>query len=82
MKFIRKIFGWTLCYKTLAFVEGVYTYIKDYYYISDTLYSEEFIHVIKRYLLIELNKDWIGRLYGIINPKSSSIPYLVTISLA
>jgi len=52
----------------LAFVEGVYTYIKDYYYISDTLYSEEFKHVIKRYLLIELDKDWIGRLYGIINP--------------
>lgn len=68
MKFIRKFFGWTLCYKTLAFVEGVYTYIKDYYYISDTLYSEEFKHVIKRYLLIELDKDWIGRLYGIINP--------------
>ena len=42
MKFIRKFFGWTLTYKTLAFIEGVYTYIKDYYYISDTLYSDEF----------------------------------------
>lgn len=68
MKFIRKFFGWTLTYKTLAFIEGVYTYIKDYYYISDTLYSDEFKHVIKKYLRIELSKDWIGRLYGIINP--------------
>ena len=68
MKFIRKFFGWTLTYKTLAFIEGVYTYIKDYYYISDTLYSDEFKAVIKRYLYITLSKDWIGRLYGIINP--------------
>lgn len=68
MKFIRKFFGWTLTYKTLAFIEGVYTYIKDYYYISDTLYSDEFKHVIKRYLMINLDKDWIGRLYGVINP--------------
>lgn len=68
MKFIRKFFGWTLTYKTLAFIEGVYTYIKDYYYISDTLYSAEFKAVIKRYLYITLSKDWIGRLYGVINP--------------
>jgi hypothetical protein len=68
MKFIRKFFGWTLTYKTLAFIEGVYTYIKDYYYISDTLYSDEFKHVIKKYLRIDLSKDWIGRLYGVINP--------------
>ena len=68
MKIIRKLFGWTLTYKTLAFIEGIYTYLKDRYYISDTLYSEEFKIVIKRYLYIELDKDWIGRLYGIINP--------------
>ena len=68
MKFIRKFFGWTLTYKTLAFIEGVYTYIKDYYYISDTLYSAEFKAVIKRYLYITLSKDWMGRLYGVINP--------------
>ncbi len=68
MKFIRKLFGWTLTYKTLALLEGLFTYIKDYYYISDTLYSAEFKAVIKRYLYIELRKDWIGRLYGVINP--------------
>lgn len=68
MKIIRKFFGWTLTYKTLAFIEGLYTYIKDYYYISDTLYSEEFKLVLKRYLLIDIEKDWLKRLYGIINP--------------
>lgn len=68
MKFIQKFFGWTLTYKTLALLEGLFTYIKDYYYISDTLYSAEFKAVIKRYLYIELRKDWIGRLYGVINP--------------
>ena len=68
MKFIRKFFGWTLTYKTLAFIEGVYTYIKDYYYISDTLYSEAFKIVLKEYLNVDIRKDWIGRLYGVINP--------------
>lgn len=32
------------------------------------LYSEAFASVVRKYLNIELSKDWIGRLYGIINP--------------
>lgn len=68
LKFFRKFFSWTLTYKTLEFFQSIYLYIKAYYYISDTLYSDEFKHVIRRYLNIELKKDWIGRLYGVVNP--------------
>ena len=68
MKFLRKFFSWTLIYKTLQLIESIYIYLKDYYYVSDTFYSEEFKRVINKYLYIDLNKDWIGRLYGIINP--------------
>lgn len=68
MKFIRKFFSWTYIYKTCQFIEAIYTYLKDYYYISDTLYSEEFKRVINKYMYVELDKDWLGRLYGIINP--------------
>ena len=67
-KFIRKFFGWTLIYKSFVLLESIYIYIKDYYYISDTLYSEEFKRVIQKYLYVDLDKDWIGRLYGVINP--------------
>lgn len=68
MKFIRKFFGWTFIYKSFALIESIYIYLKDYYYISDTLYSEEFKRVIQKYLYVDLEKDWIGRLYGVINP--------------
>jgi hypothetical protein len=42
--------------------------LRDYLYVSDTLYSEELKLVLKKYLHINIKKDWIGRLYGIINP--------------
>lgn len=68
MKIIRKFLGWTFLYKTAALFEAIYVYLKDYYYISDTLYSDEFKYVIKKYTYIDLEKDWIGRLYGVLNP--------------
>lgn len=68
MKLIRKFLGWTLLYKTAALIESIYVYLKDYYYISDTLYSDEFKYVIKKYTFVDLSKDWIGRLYGVLNP--------------
>lgn len=49
-------------------IKYIYYYISDYNYISDTLYSDAFKLVLKRYLNLDVSKDWIGRLYGIINP--------------
>jgi len=68
MKFIRKLFSNFLLYKIYNFIASIFYYIKDYNLISDTLYSREFKKVIMKYLKCELNKDWLGRLYGIINP--------------
>lgn len=68
MKLFKKILSNFLIYKILAFIESIYNYIKDYNLISDTFYSDQFKLVIKRYLKCEIDKDWIGRLYGIINP--------------
>ena len=59
MKFIRKFFSWTFLYKTFQFIESIYIYLKDYYYISDTLYSEEFKRVINKYIYVDLRKDWM-----------------------
>lgn len=50
------------------FVRSCWNYITDMSYISETLYSKEFNTVLKRYLHTEFNKDWIGRLYGVVNP--------------
>ena len=68
MKFLYKLLSFTLTYKLIALVKDIYYYIKDYNYISDTLYSDAFSLVLKKYLNLEVDKDWIGRLYGIINP--------------
>ena len=62
------IFKETLIYKTGALINSIYTYNKERNYIKDTLYSDEFKFVLKKYLNLDVKKDWLGRLYGVINP--------------
>ena len=64
----KKIGSNTLTWRLVMLVQSIYRYITDMSYISDTLYSKEFLTVLKRYLRISVKKDWIGRLYGVINP--------------
>lgn len=68
MKLFKNLFRNTWTAKLCATITGLYHYSKDYDLISDTLYSEAFLRVLKRYLNTEFKKDWIGRLYGVINP--------------
>lgn len=65
---LKKIGSNTLTWRLVMSVQSIYRYITDMSYISDTLYSKEFLTVLKRYLRISIKKDWIGRLYGVINP--------------
>lgn len=65
---LKKIGTNTLTWQLVMLVQSIYRYITDLSYISDTLYSKEFLTVLKQYLRITVKKDWIGRLYGIINP--------------
>ena len=68
MKLISRIFQLTLLYKIISLFKWIYQYIKDYGYVADTLYSHEFNLVLKKYLNVEFSTDWLGRLYGVINP--------------
>ena len=65
---LKKIGLNTLTWRLVMLVQSIYRYITDMSYISDTLYSKEFLTVLKQYLRISVKKDWIGRLYGVINP--------------
>lgn len=65
---LKKIRSNTLTWRLVMLVQSIYRYITDMSYISDTLYSKEFLTVLKQYLRISIKKDWIGRLYGVINP--------------
>ena len=68
MKFFRNLFYKTFIGKIIKTFKSLYDYLKDYEYISDTFYSEAFKIVLKEYLNVEIKKDWIGRLYGVVNP--------------
>lgn len=68
MKIFKKLWDLTLTSKIVNVFKSLYDYIHDYNLIGDTLYSDSFKLVIKKYLNINLKKDWLGRLYGIINP--------------
>ena len=65
---LKKIGSNTLTWRLVMLLQSIYRYITDMSYISDTLYSKEFLTVLKQYLRISIKKDWIGRLYGVINP--------------
>ena len=68
MKFFRNLFYKTFTGKIIKTIKSLYDYLKDYEYILDTFYSDAFKIVLKEYLNVEIKKDWIGRLYGVVNP--------------
>lgn len=58
----------TLTYKTINVIICLFSYIKSRLYINDTLYSDQFKYVLKKYLKADFKEDWIGRLYAVVNP--------------
>ena len=68
MKFFKNLFFKTFIGKIIKTIKSAINYINDYEYISDTFYSEAFKIVLKEYLNVDIKKDWIGRLYGVVNP--------------
>lgn len=67
-KVVNKLFQKTLTYKFYFIFYSLYQYIKDYAYISDFIYADSFYNLLRRYLHINPRKDWLGRIYGVINP--------------
>lgn len=62
------IFSWTLTSKLIQFIKAIIIYAQDYGYVSDIIYGDGFKQMIKQYIHVDLDKDWLGRLYGVINP--------------
>ena len=54
--------------RTISLISNYHQYRKDIRLIGDTLYSDAFKLVLKRYLKTDVRKDWLGRLYGVVNP--------------
>ena len=68
MKFLKKLFYHTLTYKFYNVFATLRQFLKDYDTVAESLYSHEFLTLLKRYLNKEFRKDWLGRLYAVINP--------------
>ena len=68
MKLLKKLFSYTLLYKIYLNLVLLKEYIYDYDYVSESLYSEAFSRILEKYLNLKVKKDWIGRIYGVINP--------------
>ena len=68
MKLLKKLFSYTLLYKIYLNLVLIKEYIDDYDYVSESLYSEAFSKILEKYLNLKVKKDWIGRIYGVINP--------------
>ena len=68
MKLLKKLFSYTLLYKIYLNLVLLKEYIDDYDYVSESLYSEAFSKILEKYLNLKVKKDWIGRIYGVINP--------------
>ena len=66
--FFKRIFHKTLSYKTYDMIYSFIEYMKDKSAVSDVLYGDDLKILFKKYFNLEVDKDWLGRLYGVINP--------------
>lgn len=65
---MKKFWKKTFLYKTINLIKSYKEYRRDKNTIKDFFYSSDFSFLLKQYLNIDIRKDWLGRLYGIINP--------------
>ena len=65
---MANIFTYGLTYRTFDFFRKLRSYKKTKRAIKDVFYSDDFKMLIKKYLNVDLDVDWLGRQYGIINP--------------
>ena len=68
MNIFSSLFRQTLIYKIFNSIANTYIYIRDYHRISKVLYGEDFKLVLKKYLHVDFETDWLGRLWGVMNP--------------
>ena len=68
MGLIKFLYKNSLLGKTTTYISDSIQYHKDKKLISDTFYGPAFKKVINQYLKTDLKEDWIGRLYGVVNP--------------
>ena len=68
MKLIRKFTNWTLVSSLIRAIYWTFCYIKDWRLVEESLHGDGFRSLLKHYLKMDPRIDWLGRVYGVVNP--------------
>ena len=68
MKLIRKFTNWTLVSSLIRAIYWTFCYIKDWRLVEESLHGDGFHSLLKHYLKMDSRIDWLGRVYGVVNP--------------
>lgn len=68
MGLFKTLYNNSLLGRTITYISDSIDYRRDKKLISDTFYGPAFEKVINKYLKTELRRDWLGRLYCVVNP--------------
>ena len=68
MKLIRKFINWTLVSSLIRAIYWTFYYIKDWRLVEESLHGNGFRSLLKHYLKMDSRIDWLGRVYGVVNP--------------
>ena len=68
MKLIRKFINWTLASSLIRAIYWTFCYIKDWRLVEESLHGNGFRSLLKHYLKMDSRIDWLGRVYGVVNP--------------
>lgn len=67
-KLLYKITSWTLTSAVCRALFWAYCYIKDWQTVEESLHGKAFQTILKKYLKMDARVDWLGRVYGVVNP--------------
>ena len=68
MKLIRKFTNWTFVSSLIRAIYWTFCYIKDWRLVEESLHGNGFRSLLKHYLKMDSRIDWLGRVYGVVNP--------------
>ena len=68
MKLIRKFTNWTLVSSLIRAIYWTFCYIKDWRLVEESLHGNGFRSLLKHYFKMDSRIDWLGRVYGVVNP--------------
>lgn len=68
MKLLYKFTSWSLTSSIIRTVYWLICYIKDWHIVEESLHGDAFRSLLKHYLKMDSRIDWLGRVYGVVNP--------------